>query len=181
MFKLTALLCLGMFVTMMVAGADHGQLRPGLVLAAQEAAQNPAPATPAAPEILLASAAPAAAAADVAPVATPVVVAQAAPPVPDATAPVFSLATYSDATATDAAATDAPAAPPTEGALAYIAGRSVNVREGPGRENAVLTKLSRGEAVTVVWQDDTGWSRIRIEGDGLEGYVSTEFLTATAP
>jgi uncharacterized protein YgiM (DUF1202 family) len=177
MFKLTALLCLGMFVTMMVAGADHGQLRPGLVLAAQEAAQTPAPATPAAPEILLASAAPAAVAADVAPVATPVVVAQAAPPVPNATAPVFSLATYSDTVA----ATDAPAVPPTEGTLAYIAGRSVNVREGPGRENAVLTKLSRGEAVTVVWQDDTGWSRIRIEGDGLEGYVSTEFLTATAP
>jgi hypothetical protein len=176
MFKLTALLCMGMFATMMVGGQDRGQLRPGLAQAALEAAQNPAPAAPIAPEPILAATDTAAAPADVAPVATPVVVEQAAPPVANATAPVFSLATYSDATA------PAPQAPATtEGTLAYIAGRSVNVREGPGRENPVLTKLSRGEAVTVVWQDDTGWSRIRMEGDGLEGYVSTEFLTATAP
>jgi uncharacterized protein YgiM (DUF1202 family) len=178
MFKLTALLCMGMFATMMVGGQDRGQLRPGLAQAALEAAANPTPAVEptAQPEILLASA-PVAAPADVAPVATPVVVAQPAAPVENATDPVFSLATYSDATAPVTEPT--PAA--TDGTLAYIAGRSVNVREGPGKENPVLTKLSRGEAVTVVWQDDTGWSRIRMEGDGLEGYVSTEFLTATAP
>ncbi len=178
MFKLTALLCMGMFATMMVGGQDRGQLRPGLAQAAREAATNPAPAveTPAEPEILLASP-PSAAPADVAPVATPVVVTQPADPVENAANPVFSLATYSDATAP--ATEPAPAA--TDGTLAYIAGRSVNVREGPGRENPVLTKLSRGEAVTVVWQDDTGWSRIRMEGDGLEGYVSTDLLSATAP
>jgi uncharacterized protein YgiM (DUF1202 family) len=178
MFKLTALLSVTMFLVMMIGGEDHGQLRPGLAMAAREAAQAPAPEAPAdEPELVLASAPAATESPDVAPSATPVTVEPtAAAPVDNATDPVFSLANYDD----DAPATVTEAAP-AGGTLAYIDGRSVNVREGPGKENAVLTKLSRGEAVTVVSQDDTGWSRVRIEGDGLEGYVSTEFLTATAP
>jgi uncharacterized protein YgiM (DUF1202 family) len=175
MFKLTALLCVSMFLTMMVGGEDRGQLRPGLAQAALEAEQNPVPPQAEAAEVVLVAAEPVAPA-DIAPAATPVVVEQAAAPVEGATQEVFSLSTFADGTtepATDAA--------PVDGTLAYVSGRSVNVREGPGKENTVLTKLSRGEAVTVVSQDDTGWSRIRMEGDGLEGYVSTEFLTATAP
>jgi hypothetical protein len=126
MFKLTALLCLGMFATMMVGGEDRGQLRPGLAQAALDAAQNPAPEAPVEPEPALVAAAPAAAApADLAPAATPVVVEQAAAPVENATDPVFSLATYGD----DAAApATAETTTPVEGALAYISGRSVNVR-----------------------------------------------------
>jgi Bacterial SH3 domain len=179
MFKLTALLCVSMFLILMIGGEDRGQLRPGLAMAAVEAAENPAPAAPDAPEIVLAAAEPALAPADIAPVATPVVVEQATAPVENATDPVFSLATYSDdaAPVTDTAPSEAPA----DSTLAYVNGRSVNVREGPGKENPVLAKLSRGEAVTVVWQDDTGWTRVRIEGDGLEGYVSTDLLSATAP
>jgi uncharacterized protein YgiM (DUF1202 family) len=177
MFKLTALLSVTMFLVMMIGGEDHGQMRPGLAMAAREAAQTPAPEAPAEPELVLASAPAATESPDVAPLATPVTVEPtAAAPVEDATDPVFSLANYDD----DAPATATEAAP-AGGTLAYIDGRSVNVREGPGKENAVLTKLSRGEAVTVVSQDDTGWSLVRIEGDGLEGYVSTEFLTVTAP
>jgi uncharacterized protein YgiM (DUF1202 family) len=172
MFRLTALLCFAMFLTMMVGGEDHGQLRPGLAAAALQAAQTPqVTQAPATAEVLLA----AAPVAEVAPVATPVVVEQAAAPVDDATAPVFTLATFDD----DAPATEA--APATEGTLAFIDGKSVNVREGPGKENPVITKLARGEAVTIVWQDDTGWSRVRIEGDGVEGYVSTDLLTTAAP
>lgn len=176
MFKLTALLCATMFVVLLIGGEDRGQLRPGLAMAALQADQAPVTAEPAAPEIVRV-AAPVAQPAEIAPVATPVVVEQAAPPVENATDPVFSLATFGD----DAAATETPQSPAADGALAYVAGRSVNVREGPGKENAVVAKLSRGEAVTVVWQDDTGWSRVLIEGDGLEGYVSSDLLTPNAP
>ena len=164
---------------MMVAGEDHGQLRPGLAAAAREAAQTPqVTQAPATAEVLLA-AIPAAAPADQAPVATPVVVEQAAAPVENATDPVFTLATFGDGTLATEAPSDTNS--PVDGRLAYIDGKSVNVREGPGKENAVISKLSRGEAVTIVWQDDTGWSRVRIEGDGLEGYVSTSLLTTAAP
>ncbi len=40
--------------------------------------------------------------------------------------------------------------PEPAGDVAYVDARSVNVREGPGTGNPVLTRLTRGEAVTIV-------------------------------
>ncbi len=170
MFKLTALLCAAMFSVLLIAGEDRGQLRPGLANA-PVVAEAPAPES--APPVVLASApvAPAdAAPADIASVSAPVSVT----PAPAAEEPAFSLATYSDA-ATPAADEQ------TAGSLAYVDAASVNVREGPGTGNPVLTRLTRGEAVTIVSTDDTGWARIRLEGDGLEGFMSMEYLSASAP
>jgi uncharacterized protein YgiM (DUF1202 family) len=45
----------------------------------------------------------------------------------------------------------------------------------------VAGRLTRGEAVTVVADAGDGWLRIRIEGDGLEGFVAARLLTETAP
>ena len=181
MFKLIALLCAAMFSVLLIAGEDRGQMRPGLANALLAPA---APVAMAAPAVVPAVAPVAAAPAEIAPaeiasISAPVTVDSVTTPATEAAIAqtVFSLATYSDA---------APAAAPTTepqppGDLAFVAAASVNVREGPGKDNPVLTRLSRGEAVTIVSTDDTGWARIRIEGDGLEGFMSMEYLSATAP
>jgi hypothetical protein len=62
----------------------------------------------------------------------------------------------------------------------YVSGSSVNVRSGPSAETEALTKLPRGEAVLVLPSDTPGWSMIQIEGDGVEGFVASRFLTESA-
>jgi Bacterial SH3 domain len=191
MFKLTALLCAAMYCVFLVAGEDRGQLRPGLALAASVARAAPettepmvviaaAPEAPTAvvvtPEVV---AQPASAPADVAPVSTPVTVAAATSPATEQAIEdtVFSLANYADNTTTPLAE---PAAQSPAG-LAFVDAESVNVRQGPGTDNPVLTRLSRGEAVTIVSTDQTGWAYIRIEGDGIEGFMSLDYLAVPAP
>jgi hypothetical protein len=176
MLKLIALLCAAMFGVLLIAGEDRGQIRPGLANAPLE----PAPEPVEEPEIVLAAApvAPAnAAPAEVASVSEPVTVDSPTTPASEDAIEetVFSLANYGDEPL-------APAPEPqTAGELAWVDAASVNVREGPSTDNPVITKLSRGEAVTIVSTDDTGWARIRLEGDGLEGFMSMEYLSATAP
>jgi hypothetical protein len=178
MLKLIALLCAAMFGVLLIAGEDRGQMRPGLANAPLEPVEAaPEPAEPAPIVLAAAPVAPAdAAPADVAPVSEPVTVDATTPATEEAIAEtVFSLANYGDEPPPPVAE------PQTAGDLAWVDAASVNVREGPGTDNAVLTKLTRGEAVTIVSTDDTGWARIRLEGDGLEGFMSMEYLSATAP
>ncbi len=181
MFKLTALLCAVMFAVFLIAGEDRGQLRPGLANAGAVVADAPAPVEEpviAAPAPVVVASAPSA---DVAPVETPVTVEQVTTPETETAIEetVFSLANYGD----DAAA-DQTAAPSSEnvgavaGNIGYVDAEEVNVREGPGTDNPVLTRLSRGEAVTIVATDASGWARIRIEGDGIEGYMSMDYLSS---
>lgn len=61
--------------------------------------------------------------------------------------------------------------------LVYVNATSVNVRQGPSTTDSIIGRLERGESALVVWTDDSGWSRIRIEGDGIEGYVASRYLT----
>lgn len=65
--------------------------------------------------------------------------------------------------------------------LRYITANSVNVREGPSTEFPVVGKLTRGEATRLLWIEDNGWARIILEGDGMTGFVSGDFLSANAP
>ncbi len=58
----------------------------------------------------------------------------------------------------------------------YVTASSVNVRQGPSAETEALARLPRGEAVLVLPSDTPGWSMIRIEGDGIEGYIASRFL-----
>jgi uncharacterized protein YgiM (DUF1202 family) len=185
MLKLTLTLCAALFLVMLIGGEDRGQTRPGLaggIQQAESAAPVAAPQTEtAAAEIVVAApAAPAAPAVqDQAPAAIPVVVeAQpaAAPPVEGATNPVFSLANFSEDAAITPPTAPSPAADGADGAIALVDARSVNVRSGPGTDFDVLSRLTRGEAVTVIGDAGNGWSLIRMEGDGLEGYVSAEYL-----
>jgi uncharacterized protein YgiM (DUF1202 family) len=170
MLKLTLTLCATLFLVMLIGGQDRGQMRPGLAGAVQATEEvRPAP-QPAA----VAVATPEPDPQDQAPAAIPVVVEaqpEAAPPVEDAANPVFSLANYGD----DATAPTETS--PTAGdGIAVVDARSVNVRSGPGTDFDVLTRLSRGEEVAVIGDAGNGWNLIRIEGDGIEGYVSSEYL-----
>ncbi len=65
----------------------------------------------------------------------------------------------------------------TPAAVQYVVGSSVNVRLGPSADTESLTRLARGEAVTVLPSETPGWSMIRLEGDGLEGYIASRFLS----
>ncbi|MBC7477775.1 MAG: SH3 domain-containing protein [Pseudorhodobacter sp.] len=157
MIRLVLLLCAGLYVTAIVFGADHGQKRHGLMLA------NAAPVAAAAPVPQKSVFIPAQPVMQAAP-------AQVADPMP-------ALQTVAMETAPQA---DPLPAPEISGGLLYsVAAAQANVRSGPGRSFAVVGRLNKGEQVLVVIEEQPieGWSRVRIEGDGIEGYVSTRLLT----
>ena len=190
MLRLTFLLCSGLFLVMLLGGRDFGQLRPGLALAKAEAEAVPVTAeVPAVETVALANDAPETPAVVAAVAPEPVVVVAPAVPVTvvaemaPALVPVepkntvFTLSNYADPVPE---AVDAPEQA-AEGEIWYVAGDSLNVRSGPSTDDAVVGKLSRGEAMLVVGRDGGDWAQIRIEGDGIEGYVATRFLTAKVP
>ena len=68
-----------------------------------------------------------------------------------------------------------------DGTIWYVTASSVNVRATPSTEAEILGKLELGEATLLVQQVDAEWARIVIQGDGVEGFVATRFLTPVAP
>lgn len=156
MFKLMALLCAGIFLAMVIGGQDRGQVRFGLMSETDEKAS----AVP-----LIARETAESAVVEAAFVPEKPVMVQPAP----VEAPV------------EAVAEVAPAAmaAPLDAKVMFVAAASANVRDGPGKDHAVIGRLSEGEAVLVVVDGEgpEGWSLIRIEGDGLEGYIASRLLT----
>ena len=166
MIRLFGLLCIGIFVTLLIAGEDHGQKRYGLMLADQQAAAAVAPV------------------AETTPVDEVKAVFIPAQPVIQ---PIEAAVRTAVAAATATAATDPGAAQPDHtlpapeipgGTLFTVAARGANVRQGPGMRFAVLDSLTVGEQVLVIAQDPPtdGWSRVRLEGDGVEGFIATKLL-----
>ncbi|RGP38311.1 SH3 domain-containing protein [Pseudotabrizicola alkalilacus] len=156
MIRLLLLLCAGIFVTLQIGGQDRGQTRFGLMAAEKV----PVPA----PTVRVAETAPVQASSGAGIV--PVVFAPAQPlikPVaqPKAVVPVEAAVTVAED-------------------VKYVTGRSVNVRSGPSTQNAVVGRLTRGEAVSVISDEGNGWARVRVEGDGIDGYMAISFL-ADAP
>lgn len=148
MIRLTLILCSAIFLIFVIGGRDHGQTRAGLI-----------------------------------PREIPMVAASAPAPAPE---PERALVTNEprllQVRAEREIAPEPVAATKTPDLsqmmpVVYVNASSVNVRQGPSTQDAVVGKLDRGDAALVVWTDDTGWSRIRIEGDGVEGYVASRFLT----
>ena len=168
MIRLTLLLCAGIFVMLVVLGEDRGQRRAGLLAAGT----GPLTASPVVDAAQVAAA----------PLNLPTL------PVIRATT---AAATVAEPVATPVSATVQDANQPavdggadvTAGKLRWIEATAVNVREGPSTDTAVLGKLGRGEAVLVVLEEGggEGWSRVRIEGDGIEGFVASRFLTDIQP
>lgn len=176
MIRLVMLLCAGLYVSALVLGADHGQKRYGLLLAE---------AHPVVPLVSAASAETVDAKSAVFIPAQPVrqvVAATASDVAPAAQAQVqpeqpAQLQTVSMDITPQAQPLPTP---DISGGLLYtVAATQANVREGPSRSFAVVGSLTKGEQVLVVLESQPiqGWSRIRIEGDGIEGYISTKLLT----
>ncbi|WP_168199261.1 SH3 domain-containing protein [Pseudorhodobacter turbinis] len=63
----------------------------------------------------------------------------------------------------------------------YINASAVNVRGGPSTDYGVVGRLTRDEAVAVVSPAQGGWVQIRIEGDGVDGFVAARLLTNIDP
>lgn len=165
MVRLVLLLGAGLFTAMLIGGQDRGQLRFGLL---------PPTDVPVAPAIVdVVAAEPAAVEAAVADVVNP----------PSAAVEAISFAPAEPVMVPQPAAVETAenvAQPTSEAAkILFVAAKSVNVREGPGKDFGVVSRLARGEAVLVVsaGEGPDGWSLIRIEGDGVEGYVASRLLT----
>ena len=52
-----------------------------------------------------------------------------------------------------------------------------NVRGGPSTGHGVIGRITMGEEVEVVEDPGNGWVRIRIEGDGIDGWVAERLLS----
>lgn len=61
--------------------------------------------------------------------------------------------------------------------LWQVSASRLNVRAGPSTSNPVMTTLSRGEEVLVVSDPGSNWVHIRIEGDGVDGWVARKLLS----
>ena len=61
-------------------------------------------------------------------------------------------------------------------AIAQVTANSANVRGGPSTSNPVVGRLTKGEEVAIL-ETLNGWAHIRVEGDGVEGWISTKLLT----
>jgi hypothetical protein len=154
MIRLVLLLCAGMYFALVTLGEDRGQKRYGLMLADQQVAL------------------PAAETADVVTdqaVFIPAQTVMAAPAAEPAAA----------APAPQTAAETLPEPDVAGGLLFTVAANGANVREGPGTVFAVLGSLGQGEQVLVLAEETPieGWSRVRLEGDGIEGYIATRLLS----
>ncbi len=149
MFKMTFFLCAALFSAMQFGGEDRGQQRLGLIAKPTYAAARPdadSDRTFATASVASASFVP-----EGPLMATPAAIGK----LPD------------------------PAAPEPElGVVMAVNSKSVNVRSGPGKDFEVVERLVRGDTVLVVTKGDEadGWSLIRIEGDGIEGYIASRLL-----
>jgi SH3-like domain-containing protein len=66
---------------------------------------------------------------------------------------------------------------------AYVSARQLNLRSGPGSEYAVVTKLSRGDAVACLERSasTSGQVWIRVRNGSYDGWVNEKFLSQSPP
>lgn len=64
-----------------------------------------------------------------------------------------------------------------EGVFRRVTANSANVRSGPSTGFDVVGRLPRGEEVLVLETDASGWARIQIQGDGIEGWMAGRLLS----
>lgn len=61
----------------------------------------------------------------------------------------------------------------------YVTSNTLNLREGPSTESALITKLSKNAKLTRIGIGD-GWSKVKTSS-GQIGYVTSQYLTRNAP
>lgn len=163
MFRYLVFFGAAFYLALLIGGEDRGQQRMGLRGAYDVAFAPPAPAP------------------------APVAPARIAPG--EAAAPAETLRvlpTPAPALVQNASLTEEPAAPGfndfnnPEVSLRTITADAANVRAAPGRNAAVIGRLERGEIVQVVAETED-WIHIRIEGDGVDGFVHRRLISREAP
>jgi uncharacterized protein YgiM (DUF1202 family) len=153
LIRMTMALCASIFGAMAIGGEDGGQKRFGLVpqvptqQAVAEVVQAPAVTEPVSVQ----------AAAGTAEGQTVVVLANFAPEEPVMVAPAEAVAAT------------------TLGQFVFVGENSANVRQGPGKEHAVVGKVTAGQEVELLSQEGD-WSYVRTEDGTIEGYVASRLL-----
>ena len=201
MFRLTLLLVLAMGAAFLIGGRDlspEEQAALGITpKAARAAPPAPEPVTRAATPLPVV-AAPAADRLTLAntPPATVAPVAEAEPLVSeDAVAEAVELAMATDGLDSvppeeiggleviedEPSVADEVAAALSESQVWYVNADRVNVRSGPSTQFAVVGQVALGDATEILTDPDEPWVKIRIQGDGIEGYVARRFLQDVEP
>lgn len=189
MVKWLLLLAVTLYAAMLYGGEDRGQLRAGL---------RPQPAEPLPPPITVTvteAAAPAPVQRSAAITLVPMLPrpAQETAPVAPQPTQTADIAPPTDATGNqplgisllteDTAAVDleVAAAETTTTPVRWVAVERANIRAEGSKSAPVTARLGRGEAVAVLWTEPSGWSRVRIEGDGIDGFIHSSLLTENEP
>lgn len=155
MLKMSLLTLVGLYAILAVAGREAPGPAPGAPARAAQV-ENPAPVAAVTPAALIETPDAATPAALI--VAQPAAVRMPGPalrPAPEYRRP------------------EPLAAAPAGAALYRVIATRLNVRATPG--GAVLDQLTAGEEVLVT-AEQGAWMKIRIEGDGVEGWVSGKLL-----
>lgn len=182
MLRLLILFGIAFYSVMIVFGEDQGQLRAGLRDAPM------ATVAPAAPVVV----ADTAEATEPAAAPTVAVPEQALRILPLPQEPADTQPTLITATAelaeeallqTASIPTEAEAENdlPANVTLRWVTVESANVRAQPSRNGAIAGRVERNDVVQVLWMEDNGWARIRVEGDGADGFVFGDLLTDIEP
>lgn len=183
MWKLLTVLCAGMFLTLLIAGEDKGQVRLGLHADAEKAGAAP---------VRVVATGPASDADKRVPLREAVAQNAAPPSVAPSGEAVFTLSGFdpqADAPMLQPAPVQmavevaAPELEPVAAALPmmWVRATSANVRRGPTTSSPVVGNLRWGEAVSIVETGPDGWMRVRLEGDGVDGYMAARLLTDSVP
>ena len=167
-------LALFLYAALWFGGADNGQVRAGLRDAPTETLATVIVAEPSVPE------SPAIAAAELVPMLPrpPVTVLPAPKPEPTLglTAMIEDTPAAEDALVQTALTDDT-----TGTTLRWVAVERANVRAEARKSATVTGRIEQGEAVAVLWVEPNGWARVRIEGDGIDGFVHESLLTDLNP
>ncbi|TMV88743.1 hypothetical protein FGG78_16470 [Thioclava sp. BHET1] len=111
--------------------------------------------------------------------ATPAVDSQTAATVSNASviSPVFKTSRMPGPALSPSPEYSATAAPKIDGgSLWEVSANALNVRSGPATSHQAVDSLHRGEQVLLV-AEQGGWAHVKIEGDGIDGWVSKRFLS----
>ncbi len=90
------------------------------------------------------------------------------------------------------AITTRPAPPqPTEGLrpvardvapdVRYVRASRVNMRQGPGTNYSIMSRLLANDKVTILEDNGTGWLRLKVDSSGRVGWIAASLLTKKAP
>lgn len=181
MFKWVLGLCASMYLTLLIFGAppeEMAEVTPeALVIEAQAVEAERVE--------------PAAVAEEAGPVAQPVITARTDTPAPSVVAPPVAVATLTPVV--PVAATPEPVEIKPEPAVVVetpqvqtatatriwtVTGSTVNLRDLPGTNGAVIGQTRRGNSAEVIEILDNGWARVFILESGLEAYMSADYLSA---